>query len=170
MYLVIFVCVYMIFAYFFVDWKHWKEFYPTIQFYIICNLLYNFIFFNHTLWAYKPKSSWLNHTFIDLTFSFIIIPIVIMVYLRYIPKTMKNKIVYLSAWVTLFTIIEFIFQNKGMLTYSNGWNLFNSAYFNIIMFIVLGTHYKRPLLAILLSIPTVAVLLYFHHPSFLDLK
>jgi len=170
MYLVLVVMVFLIFGYFLVDWKTWKEYYPTVQFYIICNLLYNFIFYNHTLWAYKPKSSWLNHTIIDLTFSFIIIPIIIMIYLRFFPVKTKNRVLYISIWFALFTIVEFVFQKKGLFIYSNGWSLFNSAIFNVIMFLILGIHYKRPLLSILLSIPIIITMLFFHHPSFLDLK
>lgn len=170
MYLALAVGVFLILAYFFVDWKRWKDFYPTIQFYIICNLLYNFIFFNHTLWAYKPNSPWLNHTFIDLTFSLIIVPIVLMIYLRNFPKVFKNALFYISAWLLSFTVIEFFFQRVGMFIYNNGWGIINSAIFNAIMFSILGIHYKRPLYGILLSIPIIAILLYFHHPTFADLK
>lgn len=70
MYLLLVVVVYIIFAKKFVEWDRWQEFYPTIQFYIICNLLYNFLFYQHTLWRYKAITvSWLNHTIIDFTFS-----------------------------------------------------------------------------------------------------
>jgi hypothetical protein len=171
MYLIlVVVIVYLIIGYFYVNWKRWREFYPTVQFYIICNLLYNFIFFNHTLWAYKPKSPWLNHTIIDLTFSFMIMPIVIMMYLQYFPANTKRRVVYLSAWVAFFTIIEFIFQKKEFFIYDNDWGVYNSVYFNIIMFSILIIHYKRPIVSILIAIPIVVILLFFHHPSFADLK
>ena len=170
MYLAIVVAVLLVLAYFFVDWNRWKDFYPTIQFYIMCNLLYNFIFFNHTLWAYNPSTSWLNHSIIDLTFSLIIIPIILMIYLKYIPKAFKNALFYILAWVATFTVTEYFFQRAGLFIYENGWGIFNSAFFNVIMFSVLGLHFKRPLHAILLSIPIIAILLFFHHPSFGDLK
>lgn len=170
MYLAIAVAVHLILAYFLIDWKRWRDFYPTIQFYIISNLLYNFIFFNHTLWAYKPRSPWLNHTFIDLTFSLILMPIILMIYLKHIPKVFKNALFYILAWVISFTIVEFFFQRGGLFIYKNGWGIINSAIFNVIMFSILGVHYKRPLFGILLSIPIIAILLYFHHPSFGDLK
>lgn len=170
MYLAIAVAVILILAYFLVNWKRWEDFYPSIQFYIICNLMYNFIFYNHTLWAYDPKSPWLNHTFIDLTFSLIIIPIMLMIYLNHIPKLFKNTLSYLSAWVIVFTVVEYLFQKTGMFIYNNGWGIINSAIFNVIMFSVLAIHFKRPLFGILLAIPIIAILLFFHHPSFGDLK
>lgn len=170
MYLAVAVTVYVIFGYYLVDWKRWKDFYSTIQFYIICNLLYNFIFFNHTLWAYKPKSPWLNHTIIDLIFSLVIIPIIIMIFLQYLPNVFRMRVLYISAWVTFFTIVEYLFQRFGLFIYENTWGIIYSAIFNVIMFTVLGIHFRRPLTAILLSIPIVVILLYFHHPSFHDLK
>ncbi|CAM4021498.1 CBO0543 family protein [Mesobacillus thioparans] len=164
------VSVYLILGYFLVDWKRWRDFYPTIQFYIICNLMYNFIFFNHTLWAYKPRTPWLNHTYIDLVFSLIIIPIIIMIYLDHIPAIFPRKILYGAGWVILFTSIEYFFQKKDLFIYQNGWGIITSAIFNMIMFTVLGVHYKRPLAGLLLAIPIIIILLYFHHPSFQDLK
>jgi hypothetical protein len=97
MYLVIVIAVYVIFAKKFVNWTRWKEFYPTVQYFIICNLLYNFIFFNHTLWAYKAVTvKWLNHTLIELAFSFFIIPVVIMIYLQHFPEN-KHKLIYIGV-------------------------------------------------------------------------
>jgi hypothetical protein len=170
MYLALAVAVHLMIAYFLVDWKRWKDFYPTIQFYIICNLMYNFIFFNHTLWAYNPGTPWLNHTIIDLTFSLIIIPIMLMIYLKHIPKSFQNALFYIFAWVFAFTVIEYFFQRAGLFIYENGWGIINSAIFNVILLSVLGLHFKRPLYGILLSIPIIAILLFYHHPSFGDLK
>jgi hypothetical protein len=93
MYLLLVVAVYIIFAIKFVDWRRWKEFYPTKQYYMICNLLYNFIFYNHTLWKYKAVTvPWLNHTLIDITFTFFIVPVVFMIYLQYFPKQKEKNI------------------------------------------------------------------------------
>ncbi|RSD25487.1 CBO0543 family protein [Mesobacillus subterraneus] len=170
MYYIITIAASLLLAYFFVDWKNWLNYYPTIQFYIICNMLYNFIFYNHTLWAFNPSTPWLNHTLMDITFSFIIIPTLLMIYLRYTPKELKWKFAYIIAWVSLFTIVEFLFNKKGLFIHANGWEIHNSGIFNAIMFTILGIHLKKPLIAILLSIPIVLLLLYFHHPSFGDLK
>lgn len=170
MYLVVTVAIFLILGYFVVDWKRWRDFYPTIQFYIICNLMYNFIFFNHTLWAYNPRTPWLNHTVIDLVFSLIIIPIIIMIYLEHIPAVFIKKLLYWTGWVVLFTVIEYFFQKMDLFIYRNGWKIMHSALFNGIMFTVLWVHYKRPLAGILISIPIIILLLYFHHPTFMDLK
>lgn len=170
MYLLLVIAVYVVFAYFFVDWKNWRSYYPTVQYFIICNLLYNFIFYNHTLWRYKAVTvDWLNHTFIDIAFSFIIVPIAIMIYLRFFPKG-KKQYLYISLWIVYFTIIEFLFYKKGLFVYENNWNVLWSGLFNIILFTMVRLHYKSPLKALLVSIPLIVVLLLLFHPSLSDLK
>lgn len=161
---------YLILGYFVVDWSNWKTYYPTIQFYIICNLLYNFLFYRHALWSYAAKTSWLNHTVIDLTFTFLIVPMILMVYLRHVPDDLKKLFKYVLLWTAVFTLIEFIFLRVELFFYSNGWSIVKSAIFNFFMFTILSIHYKRPLLALLISIPVIIMMLFFHHPSFLDLK
>ncbi|WP_062353130.1 CBO0543 family protein [Bacillus kwashiorkori] len=171
MYLLIVVIIYIIFAYIFVDWKRWREFYPTIQFYIICNLLYNFLFYQHTLWRYKAVTvSWLNHTFIDITFTFFIVPVVLMMYLQHFPRNMSKKIIYVIIWVIYFSFIEFIFEKRGLFAYENGWNAWWSVIFNIVTFIVIRLHYRNPIIAFVVSLPIVAGLLLFFHPSLSELK
>ncbi|SET57034.1 hypothetical protein SAMN05216389_11529 [Oceanobacillus limi] len=170
MYLIIVVVVYIIFSILFVDWKQWKSYYPTVQYFILCNLLYNFVFYNHTLWKYEAITvSWLNHTLIDITFTFIIVPVVIMIYLRYYP-TGRKQFLYMAIWIAYFTVIEYLFYRKGLFIYENGWNPFWSCIFNIILFTFVKIHYKNALLAIILSIPTIIILLLFFHPSISELK
>ncbi|OIJ17238.1 hypothetical protein BKP37_01670 [Anaerobacillus alkalilacustris] len=170
MYLLLVVVVYLIFAKIFIDWKRWKEFYPTVQFYIICNLSYNFIFYNHTLWVYKAVTlDWLNHTLIDLTFTFLIVPVVIMIFLQYYPKG-KKQILYIFVWVVYFSSIEWLFVKKGLFIFANGWNIWWSVIFNIITFIIVRIHYRNIKLAFAVAIPIIAILLLFFHPSINDLK
>ncbi|RBW68591.1 CBO0543 family protein [Bacillus taeanensis] len=169
MYLLFVVIVYLIFAKIFVDWKRWEEYYPTIQYYIIFNLLYNFLFYNHTLWAYKAVTvNWLNHTLIDITFSFIIVPVAFMIYLRYFPK--RRGWLYMGVWVAYFSFLEFLFVKKGLFIFDNGWNIWWSTLFNVISFIMIRLHYKKPLIALAASVPVIIILLLVFHPSLSELK
>jgi hypothetical protein len=170
MYLLLVVIVYLLFAVLFVDWKRWKEYYPTVQYYLICNLTYNFLFYNHTLWEYKAVTvEWLNHTLIELTFSYFILPIVIMIYLRFYPLG-KKKFVYSLIWIAYFTFLEYIFYKRGLFIYENGWNVSWSLVFNVIMFVMLRLHHKNKLLALIISVPVIAILLLMFHPSLEDMK
>ncbi|WP_102261180.1 CBO0543 family protein [Mesobacillus jeotgali] len=171
MYLLLVIVVYIALAKRFVNWKRWKEYYPTVQFYIICNLLYNFLFYQHTLWKYKAVTvDWLNHTLIEIAFTFLIVPVVLMIYLEYFPKGKFKGTLYVMIWVAYFSVIEILFQAKGLFVYENGWNTWWSILFNIITFIVIKIHFKNTLAAFLVSAPIIAVLLLFFHPALHDLK
>ncbi|MHC0039596.1 CBO0543 family protein [Pseudoneobacillus sp. C159] len=171
MYLLLVVAVYVVFAKVFVDWKRWREFYPTIQYFIICNMLYNFLFYEHTLWEYKAVTiPWLNHTFIELVFTFFIVPVVLMIYLQYFPKERRKKFIYLGVWVAYFSLIEWLFEKKGLFVHENGWNLWWSTLFNLITFTLIRLHFRHPLKALVVSIPIIIILLCFFHPSLAELK
>jgi hypothetical protein len=171
MYLLVVIVVYILFAIKFVKWKKWKEYYPTIQFYIICNLLYNFLFYQHTLWKYKAVTvDWLNHTLIEIAFTLFIVPVVLMLYLDYFPKEKGRGFLYLMIWVAYFSVIEYLFKTKGLFVYENGWSTWWSLLFNIITFTVIRIHYKNALAAFLVSVPIIAILLLFFHPALHDLK
>jgi hypothetical protein len=170
MYLILVVLVYILFAIKFVDWKNWQSYYPTVQYFMVCNLLYNFIFYNHTLWRYKAVTlDWLNHTLIDITFTFFIMPVVIMIFLRFYPKGRKQYL-YLCGWIAYFTVIEYLFYKKGLFIYENDWDIFWSAVFNLILFTVVRIHYKNPLIAFIVSLPIIIILLMFFHPTIAELK
>ncbi|RSD28514.1 hypothetical protein EJA10_05380 [Mesobacillus subterraneus] len=171
MYLLVVMVVYIFLAKRFVNWRRWREYYPTIQFYIICNLLYNFLFYQHTLWKYRAVTvDWLNHTLIEISFTFFIVPVVLMIYLEYYPKGKVRGVLYLLVWVAYFSVIEYLFEAKGLFIYENGRNGWWSVLFNIITFIIIKIHFKNALAAILISIPIIAVLLMFFHPALHDLK
>jgi hypothetical protein len=170
MYLLLAGTFFIIIAIYLVDWAIWKEFYSTIQYYIICNLLYNFIFYHHTLWSYDTSSVvWIKHTFIEILFSFIIIPVIIMIYLRFFPSGRKG-IGYIVLWIFCFWLIEVMFKKMGYFVYDNGWNELWSLFFNMIMFPILRLHSKKPLIAIILSVPIILILLLFFHPSLNEIK
>lgn len=35
------------------NWRRWRDYYPTILFFIIGDLLYSCLLYNHQLWAYQ---------------------------------------------------------------------------------------------------------------------
>ncbi|KAA0549931.1 hypothetical protein FZW96_00855 [Bacillus sp. BGMRC 2118] len=170
MYLLLVLGILVFLGYYFVDWKNWKSYYPTIQFYIICNLFYNFIFYNHTLWKYNSVTiSWLSHTLIETGFTLLVLPILIMIYLRYFPEN-KKPFLYIAVWVLGFTLLEYLAEKKELFIYENGWSILWSGLFNLIMFSILRIHYRNPITAFLVSIPVILILFQFFHPSLPKLK
>jgi len=162
MYLLLAVCVWIILGVGYVDWKRWKEYYPTVLYYCLVNLLYEFLYYNHSLWTFRTaSSSILNHTIINLAFLSVINPIAIMIYLQRFPQKRMTKVVYVLAWSFLYWIIEFIFSQKGSFVYGNGWSIWHSAWFDPLMFIMFRLHFTKPLLALGVTLVIIAVFLSF---------
>ncbi|WP_110114282.1 CBO0543 family protein [Bacillus sp. CGMCC 1.16541] len=153
MYLLLVIIVWILFAYKFVDWSKVKLQYPTILFFIVVNMTYNMIYYQHTLWAFRGVTiDWLNHTIINLAFTFFICPVALTIYLQRFPHHRRIKYAYIAIWVMFFSILEYLFAHKGMFVYDNGWNGWHNVWFNLVLFIILTIHYRKPVIAIALSI------------------
>ncbi|MEW5548418.1 CBO0543 family protein [Peribacillus frigoritolerans] len=84
------------------NWRRWRDYYPTILFFIIGDLLYSCLLFNHQLWTYKeiffgiriPR----NDLIISLIIMFLAYPLTIMIYLGRFPQSKRKQ----SFWIALF--------------------------------------------------------------------
>ncbi len=137
------------------DWKHWNKYYSTIQFFIIGDLIYNVLFHNTTLWKYVCPS--LNHTLINILIMITVFPSTILVFIPHYPKDRFNQVIYISFWVSLYIVVEYISYILGYFQYDNGWSIVWSGIFCIIMFLLLYLHYRKPLLAWFLAIITLII-------------
>ncbi|MEH7376146.1 CBO0543 family protein [Neobacillus drentensis] len=136
------------------DWKNWKSYYPTFLFLMVGDLVYQFLFYKHSMWEYVPiesDKSWAKHTHIAFLIMLIKYPATISMFLGNMPKAAWKKLVFILFWTLLYTINEFTDLKLGVIMHKNGWNLGWSAFFSFVMFIVLDVHYKKPLLAWILS-------------------
>ncbi|MEW8972382.1 MAG: hypothetical protein AB2411_17280, partial [Mesobacillus sp.] len=70
-------------------------------------------------------------------------------------------------WVTFYTVIEALFAHRGMYVYDNGWNSWHNIWLNLILFGVLWIHYRKPIIAWIISIP-LAIIFYLFFPFPLD--
>lgn len=158
MYLLLILIVWTLFAYKFIDWSRVKDQYPTILFFIAINMTYNTIYQDHLLWAFHGiTAEWLNHTTINLFFTFYICPVALIIFFQRMPTARNVKIIYISVWVIFFTIIEALFAHKGMFVYGEGWNSWHNIWLNTILFMFLLIHIRKPALALILSLPAVAI-------------
>ncbi|WP_223587817.1 CBO0543 family protein [Neobacillus bataviensis] len=136
------------------DWKNWEAYYPTFLFLMVGDLVYQFLFFKHSMWEYVPigsDKSWAKHTHIAFLVMLIKYPVTISIFLGHMPKTAWKKIINILAWTLIYTINEYTDLKLGALIHKNGWNLWWSAFFSFVMFSVLAVHFKKPWLAWILS-------------------
>ncbi|HAQ08435.1 MAG TPA: hypothetical protein DCR24_13295 [Bacillus bacterium] len=141
-------------------WAKWKNFllyYPTVLFMIVGNLLYSFLFKDYPLWRFEhtfEKNVLPTRMSIDLLKTFTSFPILTIIYLSNLPEkeTFKKYGIYILSWSILFGSIEYVSKQLGMITYHHGWNMGWSLIFDSCMFSLLAVHYKRPIIAWIISI------------------
>lgn len=140
------------------DWRNWEKYYPTILFMIIGNFLYNLLTYNHPMWLYE-EALLPNHTIIEMVHSFVVFPVTVLVFLPHFPENnLLKKIVYILRWEAIFITVEWILSRLELFSYHNGWSIGWSVLFNVVMFTLLRIHFKRPLLAWIIS---VFIVLFF---------
>ncbi|EKN65732.1 hypothetical protein BABA_19106 [Neobacillus bataviensis LMG 21833] len=136
------------------DWKNWHNYYPTFLFLMVGDLVYQFLFFKHSMWEYVPfgnDKSWATHTHVALLIMLIKYPVTVCIFLGHMSKELWKKIINILFWTMVYTINEFVDLKIGAMVHKNGWNLGWSAFFSFVMFSVLAVHYKKPALAWILS-------------------
>ncbi|WP_425467140.1 CBO0543 family protein [Pseudalkalibacillus caeni] len=137
------------------DWKHWRKYYPTILFFILGDLLYQFLLHDHSMWKFEPvgvdKELPINHTTIVLSVIFIKYPATILIFLGRFPEGRFKQIIHIATWIAIYVINEYLTLKLNGMTYHNGWNFASSLFFTIVMFLILRIHHTRPLLAWIFS-------------------
>ncbi|WP_270180881.1 CBO0543 family protein [Alkalihalobacillus sp. CinArs1] len=146
------------------DWRHWEKYHHTILYFIACDLLYNFLTYKYPLWEYTESNFLPNHTSINLIIMFIVYPCSVLIYIPYMDrlKRTSTKLLFLLSWVVLYGFFEWLFTVLDLFHYHHGWTLISSIVFDFIMFTMLYLHYKRPLIAYVISIPIIIVLLILY--------
>jgi hypothetical protein len=150
-----FVIFFIILGLVFGVWKHWNEYYPTLLFWIIGNLLYNTLLYHYRVWEFVPVGIdhffLPTHTVVSVAISFIIYPFVIPVFLGRFPKTLFKKACWIMVWALIFQIVETIAYIKHSMAHHYGWSLGWSFIFNSVTFTLLPIHKWKPWVAWLLS-------------------
>jgi hypothetical protein len=129
--------------------------------------MYNFVFYNYTLWKYDGL---VNHTFTTILFDAIIFPSTTILYLSHFPQRMWKAILHVLMWVSLFAFWELISDKLGFFNYEHGWNLLRSVGFDILLFTLIRFHYKKPLLAWPISFVIFGIFMYIIKIPFSSIK
>jgi hypothetical protein len=141
-------------------WKEFQSFYPTLLFFIIGDLLSQFLLYDYSMWEFHPvgtlaKSLNLNHTTIALLKMMVQYPATVAIFIGRLPDTFRGKILWVLFWTAIFGTTEGLTHQAGIMTYHNGWHFGWDIAFNIMMFTMLIIHYKRPIYAWIATIPII---------------
>lgn len=152
----LFVVFFIVVSLFFGVWRRLNEFYSTLLFWIIGDLLYASLLHDHRFWEFRPvlidHLILPTHTIIATAIAFLIYPSVIVVFLGRFPKSTFKKICWFFLWALIFQSIEITAYLNESIIHQLGWSLTWSFIFNIVTFSLLPVHKWKPWAAWLLSI------------------
>lgn len=133
------------------DWRNWKMYYPTILFFIGGDLMKNALLHDHLMWTYQEtvvgEKILFGHLVINLLVMAVIYPSTIFIYLGKFPLEKGKRIFWILFWVGIYLIMEAINLHFDAFNYHHGWNIWWSLIFNIVMFVILWIHHRKPLAA-----------------------
>lgn len=145
------------------DYREWKLYYSTMQYIAIGNLTYNFLCASHWLWQLSPDIKWLNHSLLEMSYTFITFPLTSLMFLSHYPEKKGSWKIFRHylCWIGLYVGIEYILLLRGNIVYKFEWGLWWSALFDCIMFPFLRLHHRKPLLTLFLSVPMTIFWVWF---------
>jgi len=148
------------------DWKHWKNYHPTLLYIAIGNLMYTFLTADYWLWRIQPDFL-MNYVTVEVIYTLIIFPSSAFLFLSSYPEgqPVYKQVLHILKWVLIYVFVEWIGYHQNLISYQLGWSLLWSALFDGIMFPMLRLHYKKPVVAYSLSVFfAVSFLLLFGIP------
>lgn len=138
------------------NWKEWERYYPTILYMVASNLIYKlFALSKFHLWKLSSHDFFFNsHLGIFVWHLLIVNTLCTFIYLSNFPEgNWVKKSFYILKWTVIYILCESLLLMTDHVNYYNGWNIGWTILFDIIMFLMLRLHFKKPLWAIILSIP-----------------
>ncbi|MFP5114117.1 CBO0543 family protein [Bacillaceae bacterium C204] len=149
------------------DWRHWQKYILTIYYVVTCNLLYNLLCKDHMLWKHNPDILPKSHTLVDLLYTFIVLPAMVLLFLSHYPfSNSKGKQVrYIVLWVVGSLIVEYPFYKMHRIILNNGYDYWMEPFFYTLMYSMIRLHYSRPFLTYGLSIVVIVFMLHYFNVS-----
>ncbi|WP_131238007.1 CBO0543 family protein [Cytobacillus praedii] len=161
--------LYMIAGFKWGDWRNWKQYYPTILFFIIGDFLYNFLLYKQSMWLFHDIFL-PNHTTITVLAMVVSYSATVLIYVGRFPIGWKKRSLWFLLWAGIYICAEYFNSKFGFITYHNGWNIWWSVLLTGIIFFILPIHYKKPLLAWVLSIIIIVTLLSIFEVKIIEMK
>ena len=144
-------------------WKQLPRYYPNILYVSLFNWLYYFLVHHKLLW--ELQSNLFNRKTLKIIHICIINPLLILLYLSNLPNTFVKQFIYVIRWITISTLVEWIFYQRGKSFFYRGWNIGWSIVIYIKMYLFCLLFNKKPILIMNLSIiDTICFLLKFNIP------
>lgn len=127
------------------DWRNWKQYYPTILFFIIGNQTYELLAYRTPLWEYTDLFG--DYMVLLVGIMLLLFPGTVILFLSLFPKKKIAQVLYVLGWAVSFALVEYLSIQLQVFGHYRGWSMYYTLAHNVLMFSMLRLHYKRPLLA-----------------------
>ncbi|MPN52259.1 hypothetical protein SDC9_199915 [bioreactor metagenome] len=129
---------------------------------MVLYLAASFITYHHALWYYNPDFLVKTETMVEITNSFIMLPVTAFIYLSNFPDSLRlYQYRYILLWAGLYASLEFFDHYiVGGISYENGWSWLNSGIFDVVIFSTIRLHYLRPVWAWIVSFVVLTIILF----------
>ncbi|PLS08646.1 CBO0543 family protein [Neobacillus cucumis] len=146
------------------NWKNWRAYHASMFFISTGGLLYEYIVQENTLWKFHPDILY-GHHMVVIVYAVLTMPVSVLIFLSHFPPSWGRRFIYILVWSGMYIFVEWILLVFERISYQNGWRLWFSFLFDIMMFSVIAIHQHKPFLAYLISLPIIFFLIiYFDIP------
>jgi hypothetical protein len=147
------------------NWKSWREYHASMLFIATGGLLYEYIVKENTLWKFHPDLLYGNDMTV-IVYALITMPVSIFLFLSHFPKRWFQRLAYIMLWSGIYIAVEWILYVFGKISYQNGWKLWYSFLFDLVMFSVIALHHHYPFRAYVISICIISFLIFYFQIPF----
>lgn len=145
------------------DWRNWQKYYPTILYVILGNMASELLMYRTPLWEYSDMFG--DYMVLLIGQMVLLFPGMVILYLSLYPQKPVHQVLYILAWTLGFTLLEAAAMRTNTFDHYRGWNIWYTALHDLVMFLLLRLHFKKPLLVWPVSFAVAfAVLWYFRLP------
>jgi hypothetical protein len=122
-------------------WRKWKDYYPTILFLYLADLVSDLVQSQMDLWSFNEIT--VKYPILDLALMALLYTTTAILFLSSSNVSLKKQILNILLWTSLYTIVEFAAFLIGDFKHYNGWNIYYSLLLNLVLFSLINLHYKR---------------------------
>lgn len=128
-------------------------YYKNLVFVTVINAFYYYLCKRHLVWEFRSGGfSW---RWLRIYHTFVVTPLLILLFLSKLPNTLSKQIVYIINWVIGSFAVEYGLHKLKMINFKYGWNVFWSGLLYLKMYTFSHLFTTRPILASILSLASI---------------
>lgn len=140
------------------SYRYFGRYYSSVHYVACLSILYTLVCRGYPLWSFRPW--WIVTDKVSQLIQFaILFPCTTVLFLRYIPRHTRHRILHFLGFSGLYVLLEWLLVNRHEIIYSHGWNFSWSVVIDILLFTLTWIHMKSWKIAVLMSVCIVLFLI-----------